>query len=108
MLVASMLFQSFVSLLMAILIVPWIAKFKDQPVFYYAYGTFMLLTALYVGIAQYHFLGLKKWWMVLLTTFISLLGYVLVFATMVLSMVYYLFGSKTWEVIKVAWTKYIG
>jgi hypothetical protein len=107
-LVAYILFQSVISLFMAAAIVPWLMKFKDQPFFYYGYGVFLLLSSLYVGIGLYHFLGFKKRWSIILTTLVVLLAYLIYLVIMILAILYYLLGSKTWELITITWQKYIG
>ena len=106
MLVAFMLFQSFVSLVMAVLVIPWIARYKDQSIVLYIFIAVLLLMSVYVGAAQYKFLGFKNGWMFLVTSLVALLGYVLVFVIMVLVIFYYIFQSNTGTVLKTMWQKY--
>jgi len=102
-LVAIMLFQSLVALFMGIAVIPWLTKIKDKQLLVYAYLAFLLLTSIYVGVAQYAFLGFKKWGMIIVTSLITLFSYLVVFMIMVYSMTYYLFGSKAWKALEAAW-----
>jgi hypothetical protein len=98
--VAYMLFQSFVTLFLAILLIPWIGKYKNEPFFFYVYGVVVLLNSIYVGAAQYKFLGFKNRWAIVLTSFVALLGYLFVFVFMILGIFYYIFGSNAGTVLK--------
>lgn len=102
-LVAIMLFQSLVALFMGIAVIPWMTKIKDQQLLVYAYLGFLLLTSTYVGAAQYAFLGFKKGVMIIATTLVTLLGYLVVFLLIIFSMMYYMFGSKAWKALEAAW-----
>jgi hypothetical protein len=105
-LLAYILFQSIVAIFMAIGIMPWIAKFKGESIFYYAYGVFILTVCIYIGTALYSFLGYKNKWMVICTSLVALLGYLLVVLTIIFSLLYYLFGSKMWFALEKVWEKY--
>jgi hypothetical protein len=92
--VAYMLFQSFVSLFLAIFVIPFVGKYKGYPFFFYAYAGVLILTSVYVGIAQYRFFNFKNRFSIVLTSLASLLGYLLVFLILVVCIFYYVYRSK--------------
>ena len=107
-LVGYMLFQSLVAIAQAIFVVPWIAEYREQAFFLYGYIGFVVLSSLYVGIAQFQFLKFKNRWMIALTSFVSLLGYVLVFLMVVLVLLTYVYRGNTGKFLSAVWHKYLG
>ena len=99
-LVAFLLFQSFVSLCMAVSVIPWLGRVKDPSILLYVFLGVIILMSTYVGWGQYSFYGFKNRWMMILTSLVSMVGYVLIFVLMLVSILYYMFRENLGIVLK--------
>jgi len=106
-LVGYMLFQSFVSIMQAIFVVPWEREYAGRSLFLYGYLGFLILSSVYIGIAQYQFLKFKNRWMIVFTSFVSLLGWVIVFLTIVLALLTYIYRGNTGKFLSAVWHQYV-
>jgi len=102
-LLSFILLQSFVSLCMAVLVIPWIGKVQDQTILLYVFVAVFVLMSTYIGLAQYSFLGLKNRWKVIPISLVALVGYIMVFLAIFLSIIYYMVRSNFGVALRKMW-----
>jgi len=106
-LVGLMLFQSLVAIAQAILVIPLATKYRDDTLFLYVTLGFVVLSCIYIGVAQFQFLRFNNRWMIVLTSLVSLLGFVIVFSILVLAMLTYVYRGNTGKFLTAVWHHYV-
>ncbi|HYJ37617.1 MAG TPA: DUF3667 domain-containing protein [Chitinophagaceae bacterium] len=102
-LVAYMLFTSFSSLIIALFFTPWLGAIMKQgakPILLYLGGATILIQIIYIGIAHYRFFQFKNPLYIILTSLVSLIGFIFLFTLIFMGQFYYIFGSNWWKVMK--------